>query len=123
MPPAHHGTPIAFLQYACPSYLSFFHDPLILTLDAKQPRSLQHTFADPILRAHFIKTPVPAGAIKLIDVPEDVFLDTEQEINVIAGSLWVMSVRYDELKEEKKPKDRDELRKVSLYTIWDIQVG
>ena len=73
---------------------------------------MQHTFLDPVLRAHFAKTPMPPGSSALIDLPPDVFLDTEEEINVIAACLWVLSVRYDQLKQEDRPKKPEELRKV-----------
>ena len=57
---------------------------------------------------------MPPGANALIDLPGDVFIDTEEEINVIAACLWTMSVRYDRLDEKDMPKNRDELRKVSV---------
>lgn len=86
---------------------------LTLTLPA-QPRTMAHTFALTPLRAHFSKTPNPAGADRLIDLPGDIFLDTDDEIHVIAGALWTLSVKYDKLEEKDRPKDVDGLRKVSV---------
>jgi hypothetical protein len=74
---------------------------------------MTHTFTLTPLRAHFSKTPNPAGANRLIDLPGDIFLDTDDEIHVIAGALWTLSVKYDTLEEKDKPKDVDGLRKVS----------
>jgi len=77
-----------------------------------QSRTLQHTFLDPILRAHFAKTPMPAGSGRLIDLPPDEFLDTEEEIHVIAACLWVMSVKYDGMSKDERPKTANDLRRV-----------
>jgi hypothetical protein len=64
------------------------------------------------VRAHFNKTPNPPDANRLIDLPGDTFLDTEDEINVIAGALWVLSVKYDKMEEKDRPKDVEGLRRV-----------
>ena len=77
------------------------------------PKTLQHTFLDPVLRAHFAKTPMPPGSAALIDLPPDVILDTEEEIHVIAACLWIMSIRYDGLTQSERPKKPEDLRKVS----------
>ena len=60
---------------------------------------------------------MPPGANRLIDLPEGTFLDTEEEINVIAGSLWLMSVKYDKLEEEDRARNREELRKVRCFPV------
>jgi len=73
---------------------------------------MQHTWLDPVLRAHYAKTPMPPEAGKLLDLPPDVFLDTEEEINVIAACLWMMSVRYDGLTRDERPKTPELLRRV-----------
>ncbi|RSH87362.1 hypothetical protein EHS25_003271 [Saitozyma podzolica] len=41
----------------------------------------------------------------------DTFLDTDDEIHVIAGALWTLSVKYDKVDEKDRPKDVDGLRK------------
>jgi hypothetical protein len=74
---------------------------------------MPHEFTNPVLKKHFLKSPIPAGAIRLIDIPPDVFLDTEEEVNVIAASLWIMSILYDKLPEKEVPKTKEDLRKVS----------
>jgi hypothetical protein len=74
---------------------------------------MAHTFTLTPLRTHFSKTPNPAGANRLIDLPGDTFLDTDDEIHVIAGALWTLSVKYDKVDEKDRPKDVDGLRKVS----------
>ena len=56
---------------------------------------------------------MPAGSGRLIDLPPDEFLDTEEEIHVIAACLWVMSVRYDGMSRDERPKTANELRRVS----------
>jgi hypothetical protein len=56
---------------------------------------------------------MPPEAGKLLDLPPDVFLDTEEEINVIAACLWTMSLRYDGLTRGERPKNLDSLRRVS----------
>lgn len=74
---------------------------------------MRHEFDLAPLRNHFSKTPNPAQANKLIDQPGDVFSDTEDELSVIAASLWDLSVRYDKLAEAERAKDQTALRKVS----------
>ena len=78
----------------------------------KQPQTLQHEFKLSPLRAHFQKSPNPPGADKLIDLPLNDFLDTEDEFNVVAAALWTLCVRYDQLEEGNKPKTRTKLREV-----------
>lgn len=77
---------------------------------------MPHEFTNPVLKKHFLKSPIPSGAIRLIDIPPDVFLDTEEEVNVIAASLWIMSILYDKLPEKEVPKSKEDLRKVSNPT-------
>ena len=79
---------------------------------------MPHTFTLPALQAYYVKTPMPDGANKLVDQPGDMFLDTEDEMNVIAASLWVLTVKYDEMDESQRPKTKDELRRVS-YVVRD----
>jgi hypothetical protein len=81
----------------------------------KQPQTLQHDFKLSPLRAHFQKSPNPPGANKLIDLPLNDFLDTEDEFNVVAAALWTLCVRYDKLEEGDKPKTRTKLREVCDY--------
>ena len=57
---------------------------------------------------------MPAGSGRLIDLPPDEFLDTEEEIHVIAACLWVMSVKYDGLSRDERPKTATDLRRVRL---------
>ena len=84
---------------------------------------MQHTFTDSIIANHFIKTPPPNGSCKLIDLPGDVFLDTEEDLNVIGATLWIMSVEYDKIQEKDRPKNREELRRVSrLQMLFRISI-
>ncbi|WVR07550.1 hypothetical protein IAU60_004592 [Kwoniella sp. DSM 27419] len=64
---------------------------------------------------HFVKNPMPAGACALIDLPGDVFLDTEEEINLIAASLWILCVKYDNLPSSDRPTTREGLAKVGHF--------
>jgi len=80
----------------------------------KQPKTLPHEFSLPVLRAHFTKSPNPQGANRLIDLPANDFLETEDEFNVVAAALWTLCVRYDRLEEEKRPLTRTKLREVRL---------
>ena len=86
------------------------------------PRTMPHTFKDPVLRTHFAKTPMPPASFDLIDLPKGTYLDTEEEINVIAASLWIMSVLYDRLEVGQRPKTREELRKVSVGSSFDNRI-
>ena len=88
----------------------------VAEITVRQPETMKHTFSNQILHNHFIKTPTPAGACNLVDLPGDVFLDTEEELNVIGATLWIMSVGYDRMAEKDRPKNREELRKVSRPT-------
>jgi hypothetical protein len=81
----------------------------------EQPKTLPHDFILSPLRTHFIKSPNPPGANALIDLPVNDFLDTEEEFNVVAASLWTLCVKYDEIEEDKRPKHRDALRSVSPF--------
>ena len=85
------------------------------SLGNRQPQTMQHTFTHPILNSHFIKTPPPNGSCLLIDLPGDVFLDTEEDSNVIGATLWIMTVEYDKMAEKERPKNREELRKASVF--------
>jgi hypothetical protein len=78
---------------------------------------MQHTFEDPILLTHFIKNAPSPGANHLIDLLEDVFLDTEEELNLIIATMWCLAIKYDMLDEKEKPKNRDEGKKVSRVTV------
>ncbi|ORY35780.1 hypothetical protein BCR39DRAFT_32588 [Naematelia encephala] len=77
----------------------------------QQPHTMPHTFTLVPLRAYFVKTPLSDSAIKLIDLPADEFLDTEEAINVITASIWVLCVKYDKLAEKERPKNKDSLRR------------
>ncbi len=98
-----------------PSPTSPLPPSLLYPSSAHPPASLPHSFNLPALRAHFIKSPTPESAIALIDLEPGVLLDTEEEINVIAASLYVLCVRYDELGEKERVRGREELRKVGPY--------
>jgi hypothetical protein len=90
-------------------------------LSDKQPQTLQHEFKLSPLRAHFQKSPNPPGANKLIDLPLNDFLDTEDEFNVVAAALWTLCVRYDKLEEGDKPKTRTKLREVrDCFVIGEV---
>jgi hypothetical protein len=78
---------------------------------ATQPKTLAHAFALLPLRTHFANTPNPAASNRLIDLPSTEFIDTEEEINVIAGALYLLAVAYDELEQETRPKDVEGIRK------------
>lgn len=77
---------------------------------------MPHNFRLQPLRNHFNKEPLTSDAARLIDVPGDEFLDTEEELNVIGACLWMICVEYDRLGEEKMPKKREELRKVRFLS-------
>lgn len=79
------------------------------------PKTLPHVFDLELLAKHFQENPLPPGAYKLIDLPGDVFLDTEDDINVVAAALWVLAVKYDNLPIEERPSHREESRKVGNY--------
>lgn len=66
-----------------------------------------HSFQNPVLRTHFIKTPNPPAVTAMI--ARDQFFDTAEEITVIAAAIYVLSVEYDKL--EAKPKDSEKLRR------------
>ncbi|WWD03789.1 hypothetical protein V865_001845 [Kwoniella europaea PYCC6329] len=85
------------------------------------PATLPHTFdLDPLVN-HFNNKPLPEGACALIDLPGNVFLETEDEVNVIAASLWVLCVKYDNLPAGERPTTRDNLRRVSDTSYaWTI---
>lgn len=72
---------------------------------------MTHTFTLPTLTTHFIKNPIPPAASALIDQPGDQFLDTAEELSVIAASLYSLCVMYDKMEEKERPKNQDELRK------------
>ncbi|KAL7419489.1 hypothetical protein Q5752_006327 [Cryptotrichosporon argae] len=74
------------------------------------PHTLPHTFALAPLRAHFAKTPNPPGANRLIDMPGDVFVDTEDDMHLIAAALWVLAVQWDKMAEDDRPKDKEHMR-------------
>jgi hypothetical protein len=83
----------------------------------KQPKTLQHEFKLAPIRDHFLKSPNPPGANRLIDLPLDDFLDTEDEFNVVAAALWTLCVRYDKLDEGERPKTRTKLREVCRVSV------
>ena len=58
-----------------------------------QPKTLQHEFQLPALQAWWQKTPLPDGAVALLDMPHDEFVETEDEINVISGAVYVLAVK------------------------------
>lgn len=66
-----------------------------------------------------MKSPNPPGANRLIDLPPDEFLDTEDEFNVVAAGIWMLSVRWDEIPDDKRPKTRGTLREVSRSHFSD----
>lgn len=78
---------------------------------ANQPKSLPHNFTLVPLRNHFTKTPNPIASNRLIDLPSTDFLDTEEEITIIAAALYVLSVEYDKLDEKDRPTDAEGVRK------------
>lgn len=80
--------------------------------EGRTPKTLPHVFDLEPLAKHFEENPLPSGACKLIDLPGDVFLDTEDDIKVVAAALWTLAVKYDNLPSEERPSDREASRKV-----------
>lgn len=92
-----------------------FHKGHMMTLvlsERRIPKTLPHVFDLETLAKHFQENPLPPGACKLIDLPGDVFLDTEDDVNVVAAALWVLAVKYDNLPSEERPNHREASRKV-----------
>nr|XP_031861644.1 uncharacterized protein CI109_002874 [Kwoniella shandongensis]KAA5528716.1 hypothetical protein CI109_002874 [Kwoniella shandongensis] len=82
------------------------------------PATLPHKFELQALADHFDKHTLPPGACALIDLPPDVFLDTEEEINALAASFFTLCVKYDSLPAEERPQSRDHLRRwISRHTF------
>ncbi|WWC91844.1 uncharacterized protein L201_006791 [Kwoniella dendrophila CBS 6074] len=88
---------------------------------ARGPATLPHKFESDALVNHFSNKPLPEGACALIDLPGDVFLDTEDEVNVIAASVWVLCVKYDRIPAGDKPTNRENLRRVNAWTVNQIE--
>lgn len=78
---------------------------------------MSHEFQLSPLRTHFIKSPNPNGANSLINLPPTDYLDTEEEFNVVAAALWTLCVEYDKIEQDKRPKHRDGLRSVGLFSL------
>ncbi|XAO27415.1 hypothetical protein I312_106269 [Cryptococcus bacillisporus CA1280] len=79
--------------------------------EGRTPKTLPHVFDLEPLAKHFEENPLPSGACKLIDLLGDVFLDTEDDIKVVAAALWTLAVKYDNLPSEERPSDRETSRK------------
>ncbi|ODN73443.1 hypothetical protein L202_07962 [Cryptococcus amylolentus CBS 6039] len=77
------------------------------------PKTLSHEFELQPLADTLAAKPLSAAACKLIDMPKNEFLDTEEEINVIEAALYILSVKFDTLPQEERPNDRDKVRLVS----------
>lgn len=58
-------------------------------------------------------------ACKLIDLPGNDFLHTEDYNNVVAAALWTLAVKYDNLPNEERPSDREASRKVGSPPFKD----
>nr|ODN80138.1 hypothetical protein L203_05946 [Cryptococcus depauperatus CBS 7841]ODO04184.1 hypothetical protein L204_00539 [Cryptococcus depauperatus CBS 7855] len=87
------------------------------------PKTFPHVFDLQPLAEHFANNPIPTAACRLIDLPGDDFLDTEDKNYVIEASLWVMSAKFDNLPKEERPNTRDLTRKVRMYLLWSIIQG
>lgn len=87
--------------------------------EGRTPKTFPHVFDLEPLATHFEENPLPSGACKLIDLPGDVFLDTEDDINVVAAALWTLAVKYDNLPSEERPSDRETSRKVGCPPFKD----
>ncbi|WVQ77466.1 hypothetical protein IAR50_007152 [Cryptococcus sp. DSM 104548] len=74
------------------------------------PKTLPHEFELQPLADALNAKPLPAAACDLIDMPQNEFLDTEDETNVIAAALYILSVKFDKLPKEERPKNRDKVR-------------
>ncbi|ODN99209.1 hypothetical protein I350_07368 [Cryptococcus amylolentus CBS 6273] len=74
------------------------------------PKTLSHEFELQPLADTLAAKPLSAAACKLIDMPKNEFLDTEEEINVIEAALYILSVKFDTLPQEERPNDRDKVR-------------
>ncbi|WWD19754.1 hypothetical protein CI109_104218 [Kwoniella shandongensis] len=81
--------------------------------------TLPHKFELQALADHFDKHTLPPGACALIDLPPDVFLDTEEEINALAASFFTLCVKYDSLPAEERPQSRDHLRRKDILGMLD----
>ncbi|OCF37999.1 hypothetical protein I317_03960 [Kwoniella heveanensis CBS 569] len=75
------------------------------------PKTLPHTFDLHPIANYFNKEPIPAGACALIDLPPNVFMDTEEEINLVAASLWVLCVKFDNLAPSERPNTKEGVAK------------
>ncbi|KAE8539262.1 hypothetical protein D1P53_004360 [Cryptococcus gattii VGV] len=85
---------------------------MTLDLDERRtPKTLPHVFDLEPLAKHFEENPLPSGACKLIDLPGDEFLDTEDGSNIVAAAMWTLAVKYDNLPGEERPSDREASRK------------
>nr|XP_019010457.1 uncharacterized protein I206_04926 [Kwoniella pini CBS 10737]OCF49238.1 hypothetical protein I206_04926 [Kwoniella pini CBS 10737] len=82
-----------------------------MSLENHIPATLPHKFNSDALANHFANKPLPEGACALIDLPGDEFRDTEDEVNVIAASLWMLCVKYDNMPAAERPTSRDNLRR------------
>ncbi|KAK4687895.1 hypothetical protein P7C73_g2231, partial [Tremellales sp. Uapishka_1] len=89
----------------------------------KTPQTMPHEFTLPLLHQHFRKTPNTPGANALINLPPTVFLDTEEDINVIGASLYILCVKFDQLEEDERPKDKDGLRRWIAKNRLDVIGG
>ncbi|TYJ54039.1 hypothetical protein B9479_005303 [Cryptococcus floricola] len=74
------------------------------------PKTLSHVFELQPLADTLEAKPLSEAACKLIDMPKNEFLDTEEEINVIEAALYILSVKFDTLPKEERPSDRDKVR-------------
>lgn len=101
----------------CPELISYRCMVTLFLSERRIPKTLPHVFELELLAKHFQENPLPPGPCKLIDLPGDVFLDTEDDINVVAAALWVLAVKYDNLSSEERPSHREESRKVGNYLI------
>lgn len=91
---------------------------LILS-ERRTPKTLPHVFDLEPLAKHFEENPLPPGACKLIDLPGNDFLHTEDYNNVVAAALWTLAVKYDNLPNEERPSDREASRKVGSPPFKD----
>ncbi|KIR26427.1 hypothetical protein I307_04430 [Cryptococcus deuterogattii 99/473] len=93
---------------------------MTLDLDERRtPKTLPHVFDLEPLAKHFEENPLPPGACKLIDLPGNDFLHTEDYNNVVAAALWTLAVKYDNLPNEERPSDREASRKVGSPPFKD----
>ncbi|KAK8853323.1 hypothetical protein IAR55_004027 [Kwoniella newhampshirensis] len=73
---------------------------------------MPHKFELQRIADHFDSHPLPPGACALIDLPANVFLDTEEESNVISAAFFVLCVKFENLPAGERPTTRENLRRM-----------